>query len=87
MAWENHPEKYINPRMETLIGQKKKKKKNDYGNSKSVSTKILKWLAFILNDLLLSTPHQVQLASVQVKKVSNKWQDLRSKAKACGTKV
>lgn len=85
MAWENHPEKYINPRMETLNGQKKKKK--DYGNSKSVSTKILKWLAFILNDLLLSAPHQVRLASVQVKKVSNKWQDLRSKAKACGTKV
>ena len=83
MAWENHPEKYINPRMETLNGQKKK----DYGNSKSVSSKILKWLAFILNDLLLSAPHQVQLASVQVKKVSNKWQDLRSKTKACGTKV
>lgn len=42
----------------------KKKKKKDYGNSKSVSTKILKRLAFILNDLLLSAPHQVRLASV-----------------------
>lgn len=84
MAWENHPEKYINPRMETLNGQEKKK---DYGNSKSVSTKILNWLAFILNDLFLSTPHQVRLTYVQVKKVSNQWQDLRSNAKAYGPKV